>query len=283
MTAGIRSPSGPWGVSPAESDQQCSLKSRFSSRENLLSEEANASVSSTFRILDLPPEIRRMIFGYFYDPRQIVLRYYWEEPNLSRGSDLRLVPTKRTKLLNLSQTTLDYVCRQFTHDARHVVEAKGLALTIENKAHHEGCLVDLILEDRYGFLRSRLVTLKYVSESNDGEVPWSELVRACPKLRNVDVVITTYDPIPTKDRGMCTSGEEYAQLIVQETMSRGTEQMHELDGMALPDLACVLATENRGNYSVTGAYCRVGAILSGAGHGWPLKNVICECVSPNAG
>lgn len=267
----------------AKADRPYSLDVQSSPKDDITNGEANVSICGAFRILDLPAEIRRMIFGYFYDSKRIVLRYYWEEPNPSRGPNLRLLPTKRIRLSNLPQTTLHYVCRQFTLDANRVIDAKGLALTIDNEAHHKECFMDLIRNDKYSFLRSRLVSLKYISGSNDGQVPWSELVRACPKLRTVEVVTTTYDPIPTKDRGMCTSGEEYAQLIVQETMSQSIEQMHELDSMALPDLARVLEHEKKGKYSVIGTYRRVCELLSGAGLSWPLKNTICECVGLKTG
>lgn len=268
---------------PVESDQLYSLDSQSSLKNGSIDREGYASVSGTFRILDLPQEIRQMIFSYFYDSSKVVLRYYWEEPNLFRGSDLRLVPIKRRMLLNTPQMILNRVCRQFALDVSLFVNAKCANLTIDNEAHHKGCVSNFILKGRYSFLRSRLVTLKYVTGSNDEKIPWSELVRACPNLRNIDVIITTYNPVPTKDRGMCTSGKDYAQLIVQETMGRSVEQMHGLERMALPNLACILENDNRENYSVTGRYRRVGALLSGAGLKFPLKDMVCECVSLNIG
>lgn len=117
---------------PMKSDKGYSL----SSPQEHIPTDADASlfVLDAFRFFDLPTEVRHMIYYYLHDSTEINLRYYWEEPKLSKNSDLGVVPTKRSRISGLPSAPIHQASRSFALDAGPIWYAKSSTLTINNEA-----------------------------------------------------------------------------------------------------------------------------------------------------
>lgn len=162
----------------------------------------------SFRFLELPAEVRRLIYFHCYqevdvhviydrlpeDPTQTAARgRYTMYDNLTKEHDdtdftVRFLP----------HTLIHQASKEIAAEATPILHAATSRIILENKTEDEKCLLHFAQDNRFCDLRNRLVTLEYLNDNQyaNNSYGWFPIVNACPNLHNVDIASYTWSSLP---------------------------------------------------------------------------------------
>lgn len=223
------------------------------------------SCQTPFRFLDLPAELREMVYSYYYASNEPVLNYsYQSSPDVtqegSKGLETNASKTSHPRKLKawmsgLSGSSLHQVCRLLAVEATPFWLATLRNLTI-NVNKYERAIFRFWIMPKYYHLKRQLVNLKIVDTVPfQSRVPWKEMVASCPNLRHVEVTC----PSTTLLKGLYelpqSDKDDYAEAIVYEEMNWGFDEISKnLRDYLLPDLVKAFEEHGRRRYSVTATF-----------------------------
>lgn len=157
---------------------------------------AREGATKPTRFLDLPAEVRYLIYQYCYDSVNLTLRSGNGREIISYTNQTPRKLKLRTIMLGLPTARIHQVSRLLALEAGPIWEAKSSSLTIKNAAMDDNnCISDFTFARTHTNLRERLVTLDYCSRQyimSDAGIPWHKLVVRCPRLRVVNVIVTEF-------------------------------------------------------------------------------------------
>lgn len=248
-----------WGRSTAEDDAETTNpdSSPASAEESaMVSTDATISKPSAINFLELPVEVRMMIYEYCYDTCSLTLQY---------GYGPQMQKTKCTKRSPLRQkmygvpARIHQVCRVLAQETGPMWEKHTTSLLLENAATDNTCMSHFTIRPAFANLRHRLVSLEISNRHlprirSEFHIVWDRLLLRCSNLRNVTLTILncgSTDVPWNLPRGLDSMhATEVLICYMMSEDSRSGEEM-QLGRYDLLSLAAGLKSRHKGTYSVT--------------------------------
>lgn len=211
-------------------------------------DEEQGSSSTQFRFLDLPPEIRAMIYQYYYASSDLVFKCSRKAPESWSHS---LNWGMQTEFSGLPESSLHQVSLLLAKEATPIWNCRISDLTIILLDVRCGALALFASCSKPG-LKCRLVTLKILAEQEDVMTDaWDALVKSCPNLRNVEVTDMAVDCPEEWDIPI---DQATAEELVCEAMNMSSDETaNMLQNCRLSEIVKAFELNSRQGYNIIGS------------------------------
>lgn len=218
--------------------------------------DATISQPSRVNFLELPVEVRMMIYEYCYDTCSLTLQY---------GYGPQMQKTQCTKRSPLRQrmygvpARIHQVCHFLAQETGPMWEAHTTSLVLENAATDNTCMSHFTFRRAFANLRHRLVSLEISNKHlprvrSEFHIVWDRLLLGCPNLRTVALTILncgSTDVPWNLPRGLDSMNATESLIChMMSEDSRSGEEM-QLGRYDLLSLAASLESRHKGTYCVT--------------------------------
>lgn len=209
--------------------------------------EPNPSLKP-YRFLELPAEIRQVIYQYYYGSGNLVLKL---SRSFLKSKPRSLNRAIRDKLSGVPDSSLRQVCRLLAEEATPFWSSRVGILTLNIGDCRRGAVNKFACSQQSG-LKSRLITLKIVAEEGFAtKKAWDALAESCPKLRNVEIVHTAVDD--PFEWNIITNRKTAQQVFCEAMNMSSDEAVYILEHYCISDLVKAFELNGREDHNITGS------------------------------